>query len=63
MTGIPPGVRFADATTARCDICGAVMRTAQPWQLLDLARRHHAESHRPPTPTPPGVGQVLPPAG
>lgn len=46
-------IRVVNATTARCEVCGAVMRASQPWQLHPLAARHVAESHRTPATTPP----------
>lgn len=40
-------------TTAKCDVCGTVIRALRAEQLFDLARRHTAESHRTPATTPP----------
>ena len=42
---MPRQVRVVSDRRARCTVCGAVLTAWKPWQLLDVARRHVAESH------------------
>ena len=62
MTGLPRDIRYLTATKAVCTRCNTVMQASQPWQLVDLTRRHAAESHKPRTAISPpsGGAEVLP---
>lgn len=60
MTGLPRDIRYLSPLKAVCTRCGAMMQCSQPWQLVDLTRRHTAESHPTTAITPPDGGAALP---